>query len=164
VGDLAHLTPLDARDRIEIHPQLIGMLQVVGPYRVGVQLETAEVGEPGERGGVTRHHLVGAPARGKAQRYHFDPGRARGRRAFLIEEFAGDAVGIAHQHVRPPAGTAQGSISHGEIVAHDIELGVSRLGKEHLAWIGDRDLVTIDHEQLVFVARAFGRFSARFRH
>jgi hypothetical protein len=64
---LAHLSPLDPGYGIEIHPQLVRMLEVFGAHRVRVQLDTGEVGKPGERGWVTRYHLISAAARGKAQ-------------------------------------------------------------------------------------------------
>src|SRR2546422_4587174 len=39
-------------------------------------------------------------ARGEAQRDHFDPWRAGVRRPLLIEELAGDAVGVARRRDR----------------------------------------------------------------
>src|SRR5439155_27217500 len=44
--DLAHLRPLDAGHRIEVHPQLVRMIEVLGADRVRVQLETGQVREP----------------------------------------------------------------------------------------------------------------------
>ena len=76
---LADLRPLDARHRIEIHAQLVGMVEIVGAHRVRMQLEAGEVGHPQQRGGIARHDLVGAAAGRKAQRHHLDPRRARFR-------------------------------------------------------------------------------------
>ncbi len=69
---------------------------------------------------------------GNAQRDDLDPRRPRLGRALLVEELAADAVRIAHEHVRPAAGAAQRAVGHGEVVAHEVELGVAGLGKEHL--------------------------------
>ena len=44
--DLADLRPLDARHRIEIDAQLVGMIEIVGAHRMRVQLEAGEVGHP----------------------------------------------------------------------------------------------------------------------
>ena len=82
------------------------MLEVLGAHRVRVQLEARQVGEPGERRGVARNDLVGGAARREAELHHLDPGRARLRRALLIEKLAFDAVGITHQHVGAAAGAA----------------------------------------------------------
>src|SRR5204862_6763728 len=64
------------------------------------------------------------------------------RGALLIEELARDAVGIPHEHVRPAASPTQRAVRHREVVTRQIELGVSRLGEEHLLRIRDRDLAS----------------------
>ena len=101
--DGAHLWPLHAGHGIEVHAQLVGMVEVLGAHRMRMQLQAGEVGEPRERGGVAWHDLLRGATRGEAQRNHVDPRRAGFRRPLLIEELAGDAVGVAHQHVRPAA-------------------------------------------------------------
>ena len=73
--DLAHLRPFDAGHGIEIDPQLVGMIEVLGAHRMRMQLEAREVGQPGERCGRARHHFVGGATRGEAQRHHLHPGR-----------------------------------------------------------------------------------------
>src|SRR4029077_16884018 len=40
---LADLLPRDARHRVEVDPQLVGMVEVVGPDRMGIEVDTAEV-------------------------------------------------------------------------------------------------------------------------
>jgi hypothetical protein len=61
-GHLAHLVPGHTGHRIEIDPQLVGMVEVLGAHRVRVQLEAGEVGHPGQRRGIARHHFVRRPA------------------------------------------------------------------------------------------------------
>ena len=115
-----------------------------------MQLEAGEVGHPRQRGGVSRHDFFGrAPGR-KAERHDLDPGRPRLGRALLIEELALDAVRVAHQHVRPPAGAAQRAVGDREVVAHEIQLRETGLGKQHLARVRDRDLAASDDETFVF--------------
>ena len=63
-----------------------------------------------------------------------------------------DAVRVAHEDVGTSAGGAQGAARHLDVIAREIELRVSRSRKEHLARIGDRDLVTVDDERLVVAA------------
>ena len=66
--DLADLRPLDARHRVEVDPQLVGMVEVLGPDRVRVQVDAAEVVDPGEPGRVVDDDLVGRPAGRERQR------------------------------------------------------------------------------------------------
>ena len=87
------------------------MLEIFGAHRVRVQLETSEVREPGERRRIARHDLLRRAPRREAQLDHLDPGRPALGRPLLIEVLAFDAVGIAHEHVRPAAGAAQRSLA-----------------------------------------------------
>ena len=120
------------------------MIEIVGAHRMRMQLEAGEVRHPGQRRRVARHDFLGGAAGRKLQRHDLDPGRPRLGRALLVEELAADAVRIAHQHVRPAAGAPQRAVGDGEVVAHEIELGVTRLGKQHLVGIRDRDLAAGD--------------------
>ena len=53
---------------------------------------------------IARHDFLRGPAGGKLQRDDLDPVGPRLGRALLIEELAADAVGVAHEHIRPSAG------------------------------------------------------------
>ena len=139
-ADLADLRPLDARHRIEIHAQFVGVIEIVGAHRVRMQLQAGEVGHPQQRGGIAWHDLVGAAAGRKAQRHHLDPWRPRFRSALLIEELPVDAVGVAHEHVGTPARPAQRAVRHREVIAREIQLGVAVARKEHFLRVGDGDL------------------------
>ncbi|OLC58683.1 MAG: hypothetical protein AUH76_16750 [Candidatus Rokubacteria bacterium 13_1_40CM_4_67_11] len=61
---LTHLRPLDAGHGIEVHAQLVGMVQVLGADRMRVQLEAGEVGEPRQRSGVATTSIHGGRASG----------------------------------------------------------------------------------------------------
>ena len=50
--------PADARHRVEIDAQLVGMLEVVGAHRVRVQVDAAEVDDPQELRRVAHDDLV----------------------------------------------------------------------------------------------------------
>ncbi len=119
-----------------------------------VQFEAGKVRHPRERRGVARHDFFRGPAGGKFQRDDFNPRQPGFGRALLEEELAVGAVGVAHQHVRPPARAAQRAVRDGEVIAREIELGVAGLRKQHLARVRDRDLATGDGQQFfVSVAR-----------
>ena len=149
VSHLAKLIPRNPRNRIEIYPQLVGMVEVVGANRMRVQLETGEVSHPDEGGSVARHHLFCRPTRWKRQRDHLDPWWSRLRRALLKEEIALDAVRIAHEDVGSAARALQRSWRDGDVIARQIELCVAGLRKQHLVRIRDRDPATRNSETLL---------------
>ena len=149
---LTYLRPLDAGHGIEVHAQLVGMVQVLGADRMRVQLEAREVGEPRQRGGVARHDFFGGPAGGEAQRHYLDPRRPGLGCALLVEELARDTVRVADQDVGPAARPAQSAFGDGEVVPHEVELCVFRLREQHLARIRDRELAAGHHEPFVLLA------------
>src|ERR1700730_6172220 len=124
------------------------MIEVLGAHRVRMQLEACEVGHPRERGPVPRHHLFRATARREAKGYDFDPGRPGLRRALLIEEFAVDAAGIAHQHVGSPSSPAEGTSGDRKVVSCEIQLGVTGLREEHLPRVRDGYFAAATEDEL----------------
>src|SRR5262249_34415326 len=146
--DLQHLFPRDPWHGIEIDTQLVGMLEVLGTYRVWVQLEATEVREPGQRRRVTRHDLLRRAARGKAQLDHLDPRWAAPGRALLVEVLAVDALRVANEHVGTATNPAERSLRDGDVVADQIELGVLRLREQELVRVGDRKLTPGEQQDL----------------
>ena len=69
----------DAGHRVEVDPQLVGMVEVLGADRVRVEVDAAEVDDPGEPGGVVDDDLVGGPPGRERERRRPDPRRARSR-------------------------------------------------------------------------------------
>jgi hypothetical protein len=51
------------------------MIEIFGPHRMRVELETGQVRHPGERRRITRYHLFRAPSGGKLEGDDFDPVR-----------------------------------------------------------------------------------------
>src|SRR4029450_3186997 len=138
-GSGANLRPTDPRYRIEIDTKLVGMIQVMVPNRVRMQLEAGKIGHPRERGRIARHDfLCGTPGR-KFQRDDLDPRRTRGRSALLIEELVADAVGIAHEDIRSIAARANRTIRNRKVVTNEVELRVARVGKKHLLRVRNAD-------------------------
>src|SRR5688572_662539 len=161
-GGLPYLSPGNPRHRVEVDAQLVGMLEVLRPHRVRMELQAREVREPGERRGVARHDLLRCAPRGEAQLDHLDPLRTALRRALLVEELALDPVGIAHQHVGPAARSPKGSFRYGNVIASEVELGMAGLREQHLARVGDRDLAPADREDLFrYLTRSWARVSRK---
>src|ERR1043165_4755715 len=97
----------------------------------------------------------------EAERDDLDPRWTRLRRALLVEEFAVDAVRIADEHVGPPAGASECAVSHGEVIADDIEFRVAGLRKENFLRIADRDLLTRDRQDFPI---SFGSHDSGLSH
>src|SRR4029450_5621162 len=62
-GHVADLRPAHAGHRVEVDPQLVGVVDVVGAHRVGVQVDAAQVDDPGELRGVADPPIVGTTPR-----------------------------------------------------------------------------------------------------
>ena len=151
--DRTHLRPPDARHRVEVDAQLVGMVEVIGAHRVRMQLQAREVGHPCQRGGIARHHLLGGASRRKLQRHYVDPRRPRCRRPLLVEELLADSVGVALEDVGPMARAAQRALGNSQVITGQVELGVPGLREQDLGRVGDRDLVIADPQQLSFRLR-----------
>ena len=149
------LRPLDARDGIEVDPELIGMLELFRAYGMRMELEAAEVRHPGQRRRVARHHLFGDAAGREAKGDDLDPCRPRGGRALLVEGLAVDPVGIADEDVRPVTRAPQRALGHGKVVADDLQLGDPGFREVDLARVRDRDLAAgdLDRRPLGFARR-----------
>ena len=67
-GNVADIRPGHAGRRIEIDAEPVGMIEVTGADRMGMQLDAAEIDDVSEAGGIVVHHLLGGAARGKGER------------------------------------------------------------------------------------------------
>ena len=127
--DPAHVVQLDARAGIEIDAQLVGVVEVVGAHRVRVQLDAAQVHDPGEAGRVVHDQLVGGATRGERQRDGLEPVGPLVGRALLVEGLALGAVDEALQDDGAVADSDERALGDREVVADDVELaelGTSR--------------------------------------
>ena len=147
---LEHLRPRHARRGIEIDTQLVGMIEVVGADRMRMELRAREVGHPREGRGIARHDLVGGSSRRKTDRRDLNPVGPRRRRAFLKEHLRFDAVRPPDEHVRPAASAPQRALGDRQEILHEIALRDARLWKEHFRRVRDRDVVSVDLDDLLF--------------
>ena len=80
-GDVAHRGEGHARLRVEVDPQLVGVVDVGAADRPRVQVEAAEVDGPDDVGDVDRAQLVGGtPAREVTRTVSSHSGRFSGTR------------------------------------------------------------------------------------
>ena len=126
------------------------MIEVVGAHRVRVQVDAAEVDDPGELRRVVDDDLVGGPARreASASTVSIHSGRVSGARFWKNGSPLG-AVDVALEHDRPAAGAAQRALGDRQVVADEVELGVPALREEDLVRVRDRDLAPVDPEDLL---------------
>ena len=103
---LAHVGERGFGRRIEVDPQLVGMVDVVGAYRPGVEVEASEVDHPGEIGSSLADDEVRAAAAGERDACGAHAVGQLLRRSLLEERLAGRALQEALQHHRPAADAA----------------------------------------------------------
>ena len=139
--DLEDLGPFHPRHRVQIDAELVRVLEVVGPDRVRVEVDAAQVDGPDQGGSVPGHDLHGAAPGREAQLHRVDPGRPGLRRPLLEERLALRAVHEALEHHGTSRGTGHGPVRHAEVVPDQVKLGVPGTREEDLARIGDGHLV-----------------------
>ena len=103
---VADLGPLDAGHGVQVHPQFVGMVQVVGPDGMRIEVDAAEVVDPGQPGRVLDDDLVRGPAAREGQLGGRQPLGRVVRGALLEERLLGDPVDEAlegHRAARMPA-------------------------------------------------------------
>ncbi len=173
-GDAADVVPADAWAGVEIDAEFVGVVEVGGADGVGVELDAAEVDDPGEAGGVVEDDFFGGAAGGKREGDGAEPGWAGFGVgcAFLVEGFAVGAVDEALEDEGAIFDSADRAGSDGEVVADEVQLGELDFAREvELAGVGDADLsdfAAIDLEQLdvfgffheIRLASLLGRYGA----
>ena len=111
------------------------MVEVVGADRVRVEVDAAEVDDPGEAGRVVDDDLVGGPPRRERQRRRPDPVGPVVRGALLEERLLLGAVDEALERHRPAADAGQRAVGDREVVADEVELRVAGLREVDLVGI-----------------------------
>ncbi len=149
-----HVVPAHARAGIEVDPQLVGMVEVIGPHRVRVQIDAPEVDDPEELRGVAHHDLARRAPGGEAELHRLDPVGTPLGRPLLEERLLLRAIHVALEDDRPRRDPAQRSLGHRGVVLREIELGVAGPREEHLLRVGDHHLAARDFEDRLL----------RFRH
>ena len=151
--DLADERPLPVGRRVEIDQQVVGLLDL-GHARVpGVQLDAAEVGDPGEAGRVVEHREDGrVPAR-ELHEDLVDVVRMVLRHALLVEELACDAVGEPLHVERPTPDVGESERRDVDVVRDEVELRQPALREEHLLRAGHRNVASADPHRASIVNR-----------
>ena len=135
-----HVVPGHSRSRIQVHAELVRMLEVVGAHRVRVQIDAAQVHDPEKLRRVPSHDLPGGAAGRETQLDGLDPVGMRLGRALLVEGLALGALHIAFEDDRPRLDPSQRRVRDRQVILRQVQLRVADLREEHLFGVRDRDI------------------------
>ena len=71
--DVTNLRPRHAGNRIQVDPQLVRVIQVLGTDGMGIEVDATQVDDPGQLRGIAHHDLFRGPAGGKRELNRLDP-------------------------------------------------------------------------------------------
>ena len=120
--DRAHVAPNDAGTRIEIDPQLVGMIEIAGAHRMRMQLDASKIDDPCKPGGVIDHDFFRSASRWKCERNRSQPRGALRRCSLLIERLAFGAVDVSLEDKGTVADSGERARCDRQVVANQIEL------------------------------------------
>ena len=127
------------------------MVQVGGTHGVRIEVDAAEVDDPGQLRGVAHDDLLRGTAGRKRELHGLDPSGTRCRGAFLKEGLPLCPIDEPLEGHGAAANAAQRSFRDGHVIADQVELRVARLREEDLVRVADRDLTPGDLEDLVLL-------------
>ena len=125
------------------------MVEVLGPDRVRVEVDAAQVRHPGQGRRVAGDHLLGGAPGREAEQHGLDPFRPLVRGALLEERLALGTVHEPLEHVGPPGRAAQRAVGHGQVIPDQVELGVPGMREIHLARVRYLDGLAPDVQALL---------------
>ena len=153
-GHLADLRPGHARNGVEVHAQLVGVVDVVGTHRPRIDLEAAQRGGPHDVRGVVHYGHQRVTAARERDRRDLNPLGRSLRQALLIEgalTAIGDPGGEAVQDLGAIPAPGQRRVGHGRPVLNDLELrngSPGGVGEVDLLRVRDPDIEPVDLQEL----------------
>ena len=97
------------------------MVEIAGAYRVRMQLDAAEVDDPGKPRRIIDHEFFRSPTRRERQRGGSQPRRTLGGRALLIKRLAFGAINESLENDRAILDPGESARRDGQVVADEIE-------------------------------------------
>src|SRR5919107_2729339 len=140
-GDGDGVGEVGAGLRVEVDPQLVGVVGVGTADRPRVEVERAEVRRPDQHGLLGGTQRLRGAAAGEGDGGRLGVGRGALRHALDVERLAGEPVDIALEVRRPLVEHVQQRLGDGRVVGDDLALGdaalrevdLVRAGQPHLA-------------------------------
>ena len=116
--------------RIQVQPQLIGVIHIRHAHGPGVEIEAVEVDHPQDVADVTRHEQIGRTSRREADRSVLVLGPFAGLRGTLLEErLSRDAFRPTFENGGPAGDATQGSLGAAKVVLGHLQLRPTLVGK-----------------------------------
>jgi hypothetical protein len=144
---LQHLThdggdPLPVREgrarlRVDVDPELVGMLDVGPPRGPGVEVDRAEIRRPGDLRHLGDAELVGMPSRREGDARRLDPFRSLLRHALLVDRLSFGSVRVALELRGALVERSHDPVGDTEVVADVVELRLSPHRVEDLVRVRD---------------------------
>src|SRR5262249_49761167 len=117
-----NIGPPDPRSGIEIDAKLVRVVEILRAHGVRMQLDAAEVDDPGEPRRIVDHDLFRGTTGRKRQRHRPQPRRSLAGSALLVEGPAIGAVEDPLEQDRAMAKAAERARGDGRVVADEVEL------------------------------------------
>jgi hypothetical protein len=144
-GDVDDLAPVDARHRVEVDAQLIGVCEIVGAHRMRIEIDASEVDGPHQAGGIVEHGLLRRRAGCVLELRDIDVVGAVLLGCPLLEDrLLGDALDEAFEDHRALGDASQRAGRDGQVVLDQVELGDADIGEDDLVRMGDQHLLVAD--------------------
>ncbi len=109
-GDGHRVVEVRPRLRVEVDAQLVGVLDIAGSHRPGVEGDRAELGRPDDRRRRVRADLVGRPTRRERDPGGADPVGRPGGHALLVEGLPLEPLAGAQPRPRDDAARASAPV------------------------------------------------------
>ena len=147
VSDPPYGSEVAALHRVEVDPPLVGLLGV-RPSRVpGMELDGRHLHRPDHAGQLGDAQLVGVSVVAREVDTHrLDPRRRSAGQPLLVNLLAADAGGEAVQHARSLPQRSDDPVADAQVVARQVELGVSDGREVDPVGVGDANRAVSDLE------------------
>ena len=150
VADLAEHFPHDRRHllralearpglRVDVDPQLVGVVDVGLPRGPGMEVERAEVRRPHHLRDLAHAQRVGVPPGGERHAHGLDPIRAMLGYALLVDRLGLGAVRVALEVRRPVAERPDDAVADRAVVLDEVELRLLARPEVDLVGVGHPD-------------------------
>ena len=133
--DALRVGEVGARLRVDVDPQLVGMLGVGAPRRPRVEVDHGEVRGPDDLRELGHAELVGVPPRGEGDAGGLDPVGPLLGHALLVDLLALDPVREAAELRRPLVQRAHDPLADREVVVDEVALRLPGCREQHLVGV-----------------------------
>ncbi len=141
--DLDDLAPIHAGHRVQVDAQFVGVVEVVGAHRVGVEVDTTQVDRPDQPGGVSDDGFFGRRARRVLELGDVDVVGSLLRRPLLEDGLLADALDEPLEDHRPAATPRSAPSATRQVVVDEVAFRDPGLRENDLVRVGDLHLLSV---------------------